>query len=409
MTHAPPEADPNAEGSGAFGGFIGRKTLEGLVRNAAPYVFDDSVRKFVVDAPDQGRLVDLANDPLGYLAILRREARRPTLSPNDAPPPAAWTDYFAYCVSAHFATVTTYVPTDVDTKIRDRLWFDARPSDELERQRDFVLRLDGWDVRPVSRRYVDVDGRIVALHDGERLSILCGGMLGLLAAGDVSGAAAFEERIDAELRREAEAFDAARRERGREIDVLILSAILTHNAGDVDQGLSARGGANVGLSAKTAFGRLAHERFERYGGAFHRASILYRACMASEGHRHYPLREARALRKHPTFLLPIGPFFDAWGATVATSPRLETAERAAIVAALVEGVRKTPGQRGYQRALSGFEEAHPGGLDARELQASFPAAVKKALKDATLRREIAVKKASFEASIVKAARAALGD
>jgi hypothetical protein len=408
MSVVPPEPTPAPEGRGAFGGFIGPRTLIGLVRNAAPYLFDGSSAPFAAAPPVRaGRLIDEADKPLGWWAIVRRADATDDVPAGAQPTPAQWTDYFALCVACHFASVATYVPTDVDTKIRDRLWFTKRPPDELARVRDFVLTLKRWDLRENSRRYVVVDGAVVSGHDGERLSILAGGVLGLATAGDAEGADAFEAEIDAELAREATAFDALAARPGRERDLLVLSAILAHNAGDVDQGLSARGGAAVGARAKAAFGRLAHERFERYGGAFGRAAALYKECMAAEGHRHYPLREARALRKDPELLLPVGPFFDSWGATVARFPRLSIDERASVVDALVEGIRKVKGQIGYQRALAGFHAAYPGGLDARDLDARLAASVRKDLKDAALRRQLAIRAESFESSMAKKARVVL--
>jgi hypothetical protein len=405
----PPPAGPSAaEGRGAFGGFIGPQTLLGLVKSAAPYLFDGTAAAFAAPPPFQGaRLGDEAAAPLGWWAVLRRAAERGEVVACESPTAAQLTDYFALCVAAHFGSAATYVPTDVDTKIRDHLWFGPRPAEEWERLKDFVRAVKQWDLRANSRRYVEVDGDVVSGHDGERLSILNGGMLGLLAAGDLEGAQEFEAEIDAELRREARAFETLRRRPGREKELLLLAAIVTHNVGDVDQGLSAKGGARFGEAQKTAFGKLAHERFERYGGSFGVACALYRECMAAEGHRHYPLREARPLRSDPALLLPIGPFFDDWGAIVARHRKFAPDERAAVVSAILEGVKKVKGQEGYQRALAGFQEAYPGGLDARDLEPRLSSAARKELKDAELRRKIAVRKESFESSLAKRARAVL--
>lgn len=414
MTRAPSDTPghetPAAEGRGAFGGFIGPNNLLGLVRSAAPYLFDGSVAAFSKPPAFKGeRIGDDAAEPLGWWVVLRRAAERSEIVAVETPSPAQLTDYFALCVASHFGSAATYVPTDVDTKIRDHLWFGPRPADEFARLKDFVRATKQWDMRQNSRRYIEVDGEVVAGHDGERLSILCGGMLGLFAAGDTEGAAEFEAEVDQELRREALAFESLRKKPGREKDLLLLSAIVTHNVGDVDQGLSAKGGANFGDAQRTAFGKLAHERPERYGGTFALACALYRECMAAEGHRHYPLREARALRRDPELLLPIGPFFDDWGATVARYKKFSPDERAEVVSAVLEGVRKVKGQEGYQRALAGFHACYPGGLDARDLEPRLSSSARKELKDAELRRKIVVKKESFESSMAKRARAVLAE
>jgi hypothetical protein len=237
---------------------------------------------------------------------------------------------------------------------------------------------------------------------------MCGGHIASLLAGEQDGAAELEAAIDRELLREARAFESIRQTRGGELDLLRLSAILTHNAGDVMQGLALAGERSVGHAAKRRFGDLARERFERYVGAFGAAAALYRSMLAAEGHRNYPLRRPRALRRDPSLLLPIAPFLDDWGARIAATPLLGDDERAEIVGALLEGCRKVPGQAGYYRALAGFARAYPRGLDAPEVAADQPTAVRRALRDGALRQKVAVRRESFEASAAKRARAIVG-
>jgi hypothetical protein len=393
------------EGAKAFGGFIGPRTLVEQVRIGAPYLFDGT-HPASARAPEArgDSLFERAFHPLGWWSVLRGGG---LLEADPAPTSAARTEYFALCLAAHFASVASYVPTDVDAKIRHALWFDD-PVEELRRRRDLALALAHWDVRGVSARIVDVEELgPVSGHDGERLSVLCGGMLGLLRAGDADGAGELERAIDFELDREARAFAAVESEPGREIDLLRLAWILTHNAGDVVQGLSAKGGRGLGEREKQRFTDLARERFDRYGGAFARAAALYRAILAPEGHRNYPLRVTKLLRAHPDLLLPLGPCLDAFGARLATWPAWTAKERAEVVAALVEGCRKVPGQESYYRALAGFGAAHAGGLESREIAAHFASAARRGLADPELRRKVAIPRASFERSLAKRARAVL--
>lgn len=394
------------EGRGAFGGFIGPKTLLSLVRNTAPYLFDRPAPGAAppteaLDAP----LDVVARHPFGWWRVLLRASE---LVATPQPTPAQKTDYLVFCVAAHFSSVATYVPTDVDTKIRDHFWFMDQPPEERARMRDFALAIGAWDIRPVSRRTLDCGAEgILSGHQGERLSILAGGMLGMLACGDTEGSAAFEAAIDEELAREARAFDALARIHGREVDLLKLAAIMTHNVGDIDQGLSARGGKKVGDAQRVRFARLAHERPERYDGAFARAAALYREIMAAEGHRNYPLREVRALRKDPDLLLPISPFLDDWGAMLARYPSWSSAERAEVVSGIVTGCRKVKGQLGYFRALAALDRSLPGGLDGAELSRHLTSGTKRELKDSALRQQIAIRKESFESSLAKRARVVL--
>lgn len=389
------------ETAGAFGGFIGPQNLVALVKSTAPYLFDGSLPAFAAPPPTTGeRLHQHAFHALGWWSILRRAELLPAV---EAPSPEQQTDYFALCVAAHFASVATFVPTDVDTKIRQHLWW-RRPPEELARMRAVALATRQWDVSAVSARIVVVDDEVgpVSGHDGERLSILCGGLLGHVVVED-PGAAELEDAVDAELAREADAFERLARAPGRERELLVVAASIIHNAGDVDQGLSASWGKPVVKRLHERFGRLAHERPARYGGAFARAAALYRELMASEGHRHYPLRETKLLRADPALLLPVGPFFDAWGETLARWPRWSAAQRAEVLTAVVHGVRKVKGQQGYYRALAGWNTVSR--IDGPDVLALLPTGVRAELKDPELRKKVAVRRESFESAMFKRARA----
>ena len=56
----------------------------------------------------------------------------------------------------------------------------------------------------------------------------------------------------------------------------------------------------------TKYGKLAHSNFERYNGEYLRAKSVYKDLLSAEGHRNYPLREAKCLRIHPDLMLPLG-------------------------------------------------------------------------------------------------------
>lgn len=400
-------AQPGPEGRGAFGGFIGPRTLVGLVENTAPWLFDGRHPETARLPETRGpRVSDHAGHELGWWSMLRHGA---LLAATDAPRAADVTDYFALCLAAHFGSVATYVPTDVDAKIRHALWLDQRDPSELARMRALALETAAWRITSVSARTVAVDGfGVFSGHDGERLSVLGGGWIGYLAAGDPAGAEQFEAALDAELEREARAFTALARERGRELDVLGLAAILTHNAGDVMQALGSKAGKVVPEERRRRYADLARERFERYGGAYGRAAALYRALMAAEGHRNYPLREVKDLRQSHELLLPMSPFLDAWGERLARWPGFDDAARARIVTALVVGCKKVEGQEAYYRALVGLERALPGGLEAPALAQHYGTAVRKELRDATMRQKLAVRRESFESRYVKEVRRVVG-
>ncbi|MBI1383127.1 MAG: hypothetical protein GC161_18820 [Planctomycetaceae bacterium] len=425
-----------AESSGAFGGFVGPRTLLAQVAVGAPYLFDarcPRAGEVSVAHESNQRAAELVASPLGWWRALLADP----LDAQASPSPADIADYFALCLAAHWASAPSYVPTDVDAKIRRALWADQTDPAERARMYRLVHGLEAWDNLGFSARVVDAgptgdvflaprEHRIDGL-DGERLGVLCGALVDARARADAgdSGAAAdataFEDAVDRELAREAQLFLGLLRAPGRERDLLTAAALLAHNAGDVNQGLAAAG---KGLAPKLAERFLGLVQSEgaarlRYGGAFARAGELYRQLLAAEGHRHYPLRQAHGLRSHPSLLLPVGPFLDDFGARVATfeaRPELPGSfahgflpfgpkDRAEFVVALVEGVKRVPGQAGYQRALAGFEAAHPGGFQAPDLSQFLPSSVRKALERGPLRKELDVPRRSFESSLAKRARA----
>ncbi|HEX5011144.1 MAG TPA: hypothetical protein VFY71_12160 [Planctomycetota bacterium] len=412
-------AESALEPAHAFGGFIGPRTLVGLVRTAAPYLFD-GLHPRVAELPrvpdDGARLHALAFHPLGWWSILLHAERLPA---RERPAPADVSDYFALCLAAHWGSVASYVPTDVDAKIRNALWLDQTDPQELATMRALAAQLARWDVRGFSARLVDVEAAsgeaghgLHSGHDGERLAVLCGALGAHRARGEEATATELEDEIEAELAREARAFAALRRAAGRArpgdtsagVAFLRLASVLAHNAGDLNQGLAGHAGRKAGPAAAARFGELLQRDPRRHGGAFAQAGIVYRALLAAEGHRNYPLREVRALRERAELLLPIGPCLDAWGAALARHPGWTASTRAEVVEALVAGCRKVPGQSGYYRALAGLDAALPGGLSAPGVGEHCSAATRRGLKEAELRRRVAVPRVSFESGLVSMAR-----
>jgi hypothetical protein len=362
----------------AWDGWIAPETIVGLVRNTAPFLF--------------------IGDPGAARPFLQY------ITDNEA---SRLTQYFALCVAAHHATVATFVPTDVDTKIRGLIWRKTRDEAELRWMADFAFGWLDWDLAPVSRRFLGAGTRLgetVSGHNGEWLSVVAGGHGRFLAVGDAEYAERTAEAIDRELEREASAFLTAFRAPGREIETLKLAASLTHNLGDLDQGISFwEGPAAKFAASKARFARLAHENTKPYSGVFQISARLYRDWLAPEGHRHYPLRPLKCLRQSAELLLPQGPFLDEWGGIAGTHPDLTTDDRTEVLDALIKGCKKVPGQSGYFRAIAGFAEAAPRAFAAALDR--VPASSRKELRQAAFQKQLAVSRASFESSMKKRVQA----
>lgn len=359
------------------------------VRSTAPWLIAGI-------APPAPPLHALAVQARGFRSILAGWA---DWSGEGAAPDDSAPGYFALCLAAHHGTVASFVPTDVDASIRGVLWAGATPA--LRPQLwTIASQASRWDVAGISARVVASADGPVSGHDGEHLSIAAGAW-GFLLDDAHPLAAEAEARIDAELQREARTFDRAAQQ--DESDALRLAWILTHNVGDVDQGLSYW--KDPARPEAARFARLAHAQPTAYGGSFRRAAAIYKAVLAAEGHRHYPLRQARCLRRHADLLLPLGPGLDAWGRAVGGHAKLSEADKADVLACLIDGWRTVSGQAGYQRAIAGLLDAAPGG--AARLERHLPASARKSLADARLRKDLAVSEASFTASLGKRFRLAL--
>ncbi|HLX62983.1 MAG TPA: hypothetical protein VKX17_17060 [Planctomycetota bacterium] len=368
----------------------------------------------------------MAAHPFGWLDILLHAH---TLRASNNPTPEERLDYFALCLACHHGTVATFIPTDVDSKIRGVLWQAREEPAQYRRMLDLTLHAMKWDVSKISTRATQLSGvGPVSGHNGEMLGVLGGALGCFVKHDDAECAEKAAAAIDAEFAREAHEFRHVLEMKDREIDLLRLSSSLTHNCGDMDQGISFWSQHEKYAPYRVRFGRLAHENTgpvvqpswlhvqagrlhhensAPYGGTFQIAAHLYKRILSSEGHRHYPLREVRALRSSPDFLLPLGPFFDEWGEIVGAHPALKIEERAEVLAALLSGCKKIANQLGYFRAVSGMARALGGNLDAASKR--MPAALRLELKDAEVKRHIALKQISFESSMRKKAQAALAE
>ncbi len=360
--------------------YIQPATLVEWVENTAPYLFS-------------GRLLESE-----FLFILR-EVKRGAAWPGELT--AYIEKYFALCLAAHHATVASFIPTDVDSKIRGLLWRDNRDAESRVRMFEFALQAMHWPMEGISKRYTQHAGLgPVSGHNGEQLSVLLGALQVFLQQSDSVQAERAMTAIGEELRREAIEFQTARDTKGLELDVLRLSAYLTHNAGDVDQGFSYWPNAPQYEAPKKEFARLAHENTKAFGGIFADAAKIYKKVMAPEGHRNYPLRSIKALRQSEDLLLPQSPFLDEWGGLVARHPSLDEQARADVLGALVVGSRKLNGQRGYYRAIRGMlDELGEAGI--QRILKLQPNSVRKEYENAGTRKLVAVSRTSFESSMMK--------
>jgi hypothetical protein len=399
-TDSTPPSPPSQEGTDHFRDMIGPKNLLTLVHNTADFLFQDLRESPPLPSPGPGALANRAAPSLGFIDILRGAETFPWTGHSET---AVFVDYFALCLSAHHATVATFVPTDVDSKIRGTLWLTA-PSNAARREMFEVVRHSlGWDTGCLSTRCNEHSGvGPVSGHNGEQLGVLAGSLGTFCADGDMEYAAMAADAIEAELERESQEFLFVARQRGMEIQALQLAASLTHNTGDLNQGIGYWREVPAEAPYRERFEDFTKKRLGAYGGAFEVAAALYRAILSPEGHRHYPLRGVPALRKSRQLLLPLGPFLDDWGSMLGSTKLLNEVERAEVLAALLSGCKKIAGQQGYYRALAGMIDSLGGSLE--RVARHMPNSIRGLLKDSEIRKKIDMRRISFESQMKKRAQ-----
>lgn len=270
-------------------------------------------------------------------------------------------DYFVLLLAAHFTTVATFCPTDVDVRIRQHAWSELAGK-RLSSAMDRVLEVAGWDVRPVTARHVVLGKEVLAGHRGEWFSVMAGALGRALVLGDAALAARATDWIEAELSREAKLVTLARK-KGTDQELLSVVTTVAHNLGDLSRVVETWQPAHAASDLGRRYLRLGHEDGTRFDGAFVFAGELNKQLMAKENHRFLPLRTPRALRRERAFIMPFGPYFYDWGRMIGSTPKLTDAERAEILAALLNMHERRTDEHGCLRAIAGIHSTVPGGVD----------------------------------------------
>lgn len=301
-------------------------------------------------------------------------------------------NYFELCLVAHFTTVGSFVPTDVDNQIRHKIWATSPDPDMTRRMAALVEEFAHWDILPVGERYVrsKTDGAFLSGLDGEWLGCATAAYasLGKIAPRE---AEKFLAAILANLEKQKRIyFEQVKAHDG--IELMKCAYLIAHNLGDLDRVIDIWGLPEDDMLRREVY-KAGHVTTTRFGDTFVIPGNLNKKFMALENHRHFALREPKALRKKREFLLPVAPFLDDWGATLAADPDLSERELGEILEALLKGYFKLDGPVGYARALAGFESRYRGGL--RAAQRLLPAKLAKEWAGGKLRSEISVSKERF--------------
>ena len=368
-------------------------------RGIAPHLLLDQVRNTIPFALP----LEAPQAPAVYLTELRSLAHHPKLHPE-----LSHFEYFKLCVCAHFSTVSSFVPTDVDNQIRFKLWNPELPLQETEAMAKLVQDALHWDMTAISRRFVRSprSGEVLSGMHGEWFSIAAGAY-GALRKKNTSLALEIQNLITSEMEREARILEDLFLAKDG-IGLLAAATTIAHNLGDLDRVMDQWNLAPDDSLRLQAY-KAGHENDSRFRGLLTLAGVLNKTplsptSMADENHRHFALRAAKCLRRSPDFLLPISPFFDDWGAIIGRHPALSPEEVAQVTLCLMEGWEKLkPIQKtqAYPRALAGIESTFSGGLS--RLCQYLPARAAKNLRSGPLRTACSVARKRFEENWSEAA------
>jgi hypothetical protein len=360
------------------------------VLESAPYVFE---------IPDAG-----AHPEMGWLSILRgAQLQLPDLTDLYG--------YFDLCLAAHFSTVGSFVPTDVDLAIREKLWSFVHSGEVLGHLWSRVRDFHDWDESRVSNRWVKTrEGARLSGIQGEWLTIAMGAY-GTARRISSSQVGQIREAIEQEVCFQESALLSLRQSFEESPEPHEMKrylggvAAVAHNLGDLDRMFDAYALEETDVLKRRVY-RAGHEDARSPRPALVQAGNIYQALIASENHRNFALRAPKALRRSPRFLLPFGLFLDDWGRLeVGAAFReglLSEGDLREIIEALVEGwqrlnPRSIYTSQGYARALAGISKALGG---RQELESAVPPSVRKVLVESGLRTLLGVSQEEFERKVV---------
>ncbi len=314
--------------------------------------------------------------------------------------------HFDLMLLCHLSTVDTFIPTDVDSRVRHHVWWEQADAAALARTVERLAWTAWLDPHTVSARVLDTKVGPLSGHQGELLAMRAGALGRALALDARPVIDALVDDIDSELRREAAILSDVRETAGAEVATMHAATLASHNVGDLSRVVEE-------WPVRTEASRALRERFvklgesdpTRHAGAFVFAGAINKSTIANETHRFLPLRRAHGLRRSSDLLLPIAPWLDRWGERVARHPALDADARAEIFAALVEGHDRDPTHQSYLRACAGMHGALAGGIDG--LIRDLPARQRKRATTGPMREALRLSTERFEARMIHRYRLAL--
>ncbi len=306
-------------------------------------------------------------------------------------------EYFHICLSAHWATAGTFVPTDVDNQIREGLWKHGEIGKHIEKMAKLTIAAWSWDYSQVTNRksYNLSNGQVMSTHEGTWLSVAIGAYCALIKNKKTELAHAVAETIIAEAQKEEKLLIELREKRDH-VNFLRSSALMAHNFGDLDRVIDQWQMSEDDPFRKRIY-KLGHQLNPAHSPILVFAGHVNKQFLSVENHRHMSLRQPKCLRSSEKYLVPVGPFMDDWGESLGGETNLSNADKAEIISAFFEGYKRQDQAFGYIRAFRGLISQLPEGLTTLESQMPFDLVLE--IKNSPFYKSAQISKSEFEQNL----------
>lgn len=300
-------------------------------------------------------------------------------------------EYFHLCLSAHWATAGTYVPTDVDNQIRVKLWKHSSILKHIDKMVDMTIDSWSWDYTPMTdRKSYTEDKKVISTHEGTWLSVAIGAYCASVSHKRLDLAERVKEVILKEIRKE-EALLLGLKKNQEHINFIKATPLVAHNFGDLDRVMVAWDMHEKDEFCKSIY-KLGHIPSKIYDPIIVFGGRVNKAFTAKENHRHMSLRKSKALRKSNQLLVPVTPFTYEWAHRIGTSELLTIEDKAEIITCLFEGCKREAVSTGYAIAISEIIK-HIGGINT--LDQYLPFDFIKELKNSSYLKEVPESKEGY--------------
>lgn len=272
------------------------------------------------------------------------------------------TEYFHICMSAHWATAGTFVPTDVDNQIREGLWKHEQIGRHIEKMARITIDSWTWDYTQVTNRksFNISRNQVMSTHEGTWLSVAIGAYCALVQNKKMDLAQEVADVILAEAEKE-ESLLLDLREKRDHTNYLRSCALMAHNFGDLDRVIDQWQMSHDDPFIKRIY-KLGHRLNPNYSPILYFSGLVNKHFLSVENHRHMSLRQPKCLRKSCKYLVPVGPYMDDWGKMLGSDKDLTMPEKAEIISAFFEGFSRQDEAFGYIRAFKGMMDTIDGGI-----------------------------------------------